>query len=60
MLAGITNKSISPLVIKSDSKLALETALLLYNGLAVIDKRSNLESGLINELAEKYGAMVTN
>ena len=60
LLAGITNKSISPLVIKSDSKLALETALLLYNGLAVIDKRSNLESGLINELAEKYGAMVTN
>lgn len=47
-----------PVMFRSDSKLTLETALILYNGRAAIDKTSAIDETDLAELAEKYGAIL--
>lgn len=47
-----------PIMFRSDSKLALETALILYNGRAAIDKSSSISEIDLEELVKKYGAIL--
>lgn len=47
-----------PVSFLSDSEEALEMALLMYNGCAFVDSRSSLDEGILQNLAEGYGAIV--
>lgn len=47
-----------PIMLKSDSKIALETALLLYDGRPLVDSNCALEDDVLKSLAEKYGAVL--
>ena len=49
------NKAVSFL---SDSEEALEMALLLYNGRAFVDSRSNMDEKALKNIAEGYGAII--
>lgn len=42
----------------SDSEEALEMALLLYNGRAFVDSRSNMDEKVLKNIAEGYGAII--
>jgi 5-methyltetrahydrofolate--homocysteine methyltransferase len=48
----------SPIVFVSDSEEALEHGLLLYNGCAIIDSRSEIDKDSLLALANGYGAIV--
>ena len=47
-----------PVSFLSDSEEALEMALLMYNGCAFVDSRSNLDESILERLAKGYGAVV--
>lgn len=47
-----------PVMFYSDDELALKTALLLYNGRALVDSKSSLPDEVLEEIAFKYGAVV--
>ncbi len=47
-----------PVSFYSDNEEALEMALLLYNGCAFVDSRSEIDQTTLNALAEWYGATV--
>ncbi len=47
-----------PVSFLSDSEEALEMALLMYNGCAFVDSRSNLDESILEHLAKGYGAVV--
>lgn len=47
-----------PVMFRSDRKLTLETALILYNGRAAIDKSSAIDASDLKELSKKYGAII--
>ena len=47
-----------PVSFYSDSEEALEMALLMYNGCAFVDSRSELDEPILDALAKGYGATV--
>ena len=47
-----------PVSFLSSNALALSTALLLYSGRAMVDARSELEPEKLQQIADKYGAVV--
>ena len=47
-----------PVSFLSDSEEALEMALLMYNGCAFVDSRSDLDERILERLAKGYGATV--
>lgn len=47
-----------PVCFTSDNPLALERALFLYHGKALLDSRSPIEDGILKTIAAKYGAIV--
>lgn len=47
-----------PISFLSDNEEALETALIMYNGRAFVDSRSDLEESVLERLAAYYGAVV--
>ena len=47
-----------PVSFLSDSEEALEMALLMYNGCAFVDSRSDLDETILERLAKGYGATV--
>ena len=47
-----------PVAFLGESEEALEAALFYYNGRAIIDSRSGLEPEVLEELADRYGAVV--
>ena len=47
-----------PVSFLSDSEEALEMALLMYNGRAFVDSRSNMEEDALYAIAKGYGAIV--
>lgn len=47
-----------PVMFKASNKLALETALLLYNGKALIDRTSDIDEDELRHIERKYGALI--
>ncbi len=47
-----------PVSFLSDSEEALEMALLMYNGRAFVDSRSNMDEDVLSTIAKGYGAIV--
>ena len=47
-----------PVIFKSESKIALESGLLLFSGRAMIDSDCSLDREELEKLAGKYGAIV--
>ncbi|MDF2566902.1 MAG: hypothetical protein K0R90_358 [Oscillospiraceae bacterium] len=47
-----------PVAFYSEDELALKTALLLYNGRAIVDSTSLIERDMLEKIASKYGAVV--
>ena len=47
-----------PVSFLSDSEEALEMALLMYNGRAFVDSRSNIDETVLHTIAKGYGAII--
>ena len=47
-----------PVMFSSSDKLALETALMLYNGRALIDRNCEIDEYALDEMEKKYGALI--
>ncbi len=47
-----------PVMFNADQPIALKTALMLYNGRAMIDSESSIEKETLQEIAEKYGSVL--
>lgn len=47
-----------PIAIVSDDPAALEQALRLYHGRAIIDRKCDIDIDILKSLAEKYGALI--
>ncbi len=47
-----------PVMFTSNSQLALKTALMLYQGRALIDRESQIESDALEKISRKYGAVI--
>lgn len=47
-----------PVMFKSESLIAIETALTLYSGRAMIDSECHIERDKLEEIAKKYGAVL--
>ena len=47
-----------PVMFRSDDELALKSALMLYNGKAMIDTNCAIEEDVLKKIAEKYGSIL--
>lgn len=47
-----------PVIFHSESRIALDTALFLYDGRAMIDKNCEIEEYVLEDLAQRYGAIL--
>lgn len=47
-----------PVMFTTSNKLALETALLLYNGKALIDSNCDIDEDALKHIEKKYGALI--
>jgi hypothetical protein len=47
-----------PVMFFSENEIALKTALLLYNGVAMIDKSTSIPVDVVEYAAKKYGAVI--